>query len=63
MLGSIKTPSNKSQLIKSIQSLKNPQIEVIEVFDRSDKSKLTQQFDKMISKGNFTVIFLKEQNL
>jgi hypothetical protein len=60
MLGSINTPSNKSQLIKSIQSLKNPQIEVIEVFDRSDKSKLTQQFDKMISKGNFTVIFLKE---
>mgnify|MGYP006102272719 CR=1 FL=1 len=60
MLSKLTTPKSKSQLIKSIQSLKNPQIEVIEVFDRTDKTKLNQQFDKMISKGNFTVIFLKE---
>ena len=51
MLSLIKTPTNKSTLIKSLQSLRNPEIEVIEVFDRNDKTKLTQLFDRKIGKG------------
>ena len=50
----------KPQFIKLVQSLRNPNIEVIDVWERGHKSKLTQHFDKMIGKGNFTVIFLKE---
>ena len=61
MLGKITTPTNRMDLIKSIQSLKNPQIEVMEVLDRSDKTKLNQQFDKMIVKGHFSVIFLRSE--
>jgi len=60
MLGKITTPTNRMDLIKSIQSLKNPQIEVMEVLDRSDKTKLNQLFDKKIMKGNFSIIFFKE---
>jgi len=60
MLSLIKTPTNKSTLIKSLQSLRNPEIEVIEVFDRNDKTKLTQLFDRKIGKGNFSIIFVKE---
>ena len=60
MLGKITTPTNRMDLIKSIQSLRNPQIEVMEVLDRSDKTKLNQLFDKKIMKGNFSIIFIKE---
>lgn len=59
MLSNIKPPT-KIELVKNIQSLKSPTIEVIEVFSRNDKPKLNSQFDKMVTKGNFTVIFIKE---
>jgi hypothetical protein len=50
---------SKNQLIKIIQTLRNPKVDVLEVWDKSDRSKLTQQFDKMIPKGNFTIIFVR----
>ena len=59
MLSKITIPKTKSELLKSIQNLRNPKIEVLEVWDRSDKTKLNQQFDKMIVKGHFSVIFLR----
>lgn len=59
MLGKITTPKSKSELLKSIQIVRNPKIQVLEVWDRSDKTKLIQQFDKMIVKGHFSVIFLR----
>jgi len=59
MLSNIKPPT-KIELVKNIQSLKSPSIEVVEVFGRSDKTKLNLLFDKMVNKGNFSVIFIKE---
>ena len=59
MLSKITTPKTKSELLKSIQTLKSPKIEVLEIWDRSDKTKLNQQFDKMIVKGHFSVMFLR----
>ena len=50
---------SKNQLIKIIRTLRNPKVDVLEVWDKSDRSKLTQQFDKMIQKGQFSVIFLR----
>lgn len=50
---------SKNQLIKIIQTLRNPKVDVLEVWDKSDRSKLTQQFDKMIPNGNFTIIFVR----
>ena len=51
-------PNDKQSLIKSLQSLRNPQIEVIEVTKRTDKAKLVQAFDRKVSKGSFSVIFV-----
>ena len=61
MLSKITIPKTKSELLKSIQNLRNPRIEVLEVWDRSDKIKLNQQIDKMIVKGHFSVIFLRSE--
>jgi len=59
MLSNIKPPT-KLELIKNLQSLKSPTIEVLEISGRSDKSKLTTQFDRMVSKGSFSIIFVRE---
>ena len=50
----------KYQFIKLINSQKVSKIEVIDVWEKSHKTKITQHFDRSIRKGNFTVIFLKE---
>jgi len=60
MLSKLTTPKSKSELIKSLQSIPNPKIEVVDVFDRSDKGKLNQHFDTMIVKGHFSIVFIKE---
>ena len=60
MLGTVIQPKNKSDLIKSLQSMTNPKIEVVDIISRSDKTKVTKTFDKMIVKGSFSVIFIKE---
>ena len=60
MIGEVKLPTDKQSLIKSIQSLKNPKIEVIEVTQRSDRSKLIQAFDRKVTKGSFSVVFVTE---
>ena len=54
-------PRNKNELIKSIQQLNNPVIEVIEVLDRNQKSQITKSFDAHIMKGPFSVIILRER--
>lgn len=51
----------KGQLVKTIQTLRNPKIDILEVWDKTDKTPLTKQFDKMISKGHFSVIFLRSE--
>ena len=61
MLSKITTPKTKSEILKSIQIVRNPKIEVLEVWGRSDKTKLNQQFDKMIVKGHFSVMFLRSE--
>ena len=60
MLSKLTAPASKSELIKSIQSISNPKIEVIDVFNKSDKQKLNQHFDKMIVNGHFSIVFIKE---
>lgn len=54
-------PRNKNELIKSIQNLSNPAIEVIEVLDRNQKLQVSKSFDANIMKGPFSVIILRER--
>lgn len=60
MISNIIKPS-KSELLRNIQSLKNPTIEVIEVLERGDKLKLNSLFDMMLRKGNFSIILIREK--
>ena len=59
MLSSIKQPT-KNGLVKNIQFMKNPKIDVVEVLGRKDRNKVITSFDKMVSKGNFSVVFIQE---
>ena len=60
MLGKITTPKTKSELLKSIQTLKNPNITVIEVLNKSYRKDVIQHVDKVLSRGQFSIIFIKE---
>ena len=60
MLGKITTPKTKSELLKSIQTLKNPNITVIEVLNKSYRKDVIQHVDKVLSRGKFSIIFIKE---
>ena len=53
-------PKNKSELVKRIQSMKNPKFNYLDVVSKDEKSKLTQQFDKLIRSGSFSVVFIQE---
>ena len=59
MISTIKKPT-KTELIKNIQNLKNPNIEVFEVFKKSDKVLINQKLDRLINKGHFSIIIVKE---
>ena len=59
MISGLSKP-NKNDLIKSLSKMRNPTISVVEVFDRSDKTEIMKMFDKMILKGHFSVILIKE---
>ena len=59
MISGLSKP-NKNDLIKSLSKMKKPTISVVEVFDRSDKTEIMKMFDKMILKGHFSVILIKE---
>jgi hypothetical protein len=59
MLSITKQPS-KTELVKNIQILKTPKIQVIEVLSKKDRTYVIAQFNQMISKGNFSIIFVQE---
>ena len=61
MLSITKQPS-KTELVKNIQILKTPKIQVIEVLSKKDRTFVIAQFNQMISKGNFSIIFVQEWN-
>ena len=61
MLSITKQPS-KTELVKNIQILKTPKIQVIEVMSKKDRTYVIAQFNQMISKGNFSIIFVQEWN-
>lgn len=61
MISNTTKPKNKYELSRSINNMKNPDIEVIEVFDNGQKRDVTNLFDKMIRKGSFSLIYVREK--
>lgn len=54
-------PKTKFELGKTITSMKSVEFEIVDVFSKDDKRNLNQVFDKMIRKGAFSVILIREK--
>jgi hypothetical protein len=60
MISTIKKPT-KTELIKNIQSLKNPNIEIFEVFHQQHKNILFNNITNYLRFGNLSVIIIKNK--
>ena len=60
MISTIKIPT-KTELIKNIQSLKNPNIEIFEVFDQQHKNTLFNNITNYLRFGDLSVIIIKNK--
>ena len=60
MISNIKKPT-KSELIKKLQSLKNPNIEIFEVFDQQNKNTLFKNITNYLRFGNLSVIIVRNK--
>ena len=60
MISNIKRPT-KSELVKNIQNLKNPNIEVFEVFDQNNKNTLFKNITNYLRFGNLSVIIIRNK--
>jgi glutaredoxin-related protein len=56
----IQNPKTKQQLLQFIQSLKSPQFAYVDVLSKDDKHQVIEQFNKMLRKGPFTVLLIKD---
>ena len=54
-------PKTKIELTKTITSMKSVEFEIVDVFSKDDKRNLNQVFDKMIRKGAFSVVLIREK--
>ncbi len=57
----VQNPINKPQLVKFIQSLKNPKFTFVDVISKDDRQKVIRNFDTMVRNGPFTIILVKDQ--
>ena len=55
------TKYDRPKLIKLLQQMKRPEIELFQAFTSQDKSTLQKSFEKWIKKGQFTVIFVRDK--
>lgn len=59
-LGKVVQPKNKVELIRSIQSLYNPKIETIDVYDSNDEKLLCKRIKELSKKGGLSVILVSD---
>ena len=60
MISTIKKPT-KTELVKNIQNLKNPNIEIFEVFDQNNKNTLFKNITNYLRFGNLSVIIIRNK--
>ena len=60
MISLIKKPT-KTELVKNIQNLKNPNIEVFEVFDQNNKNTLFKNITNYLRFGNLSIIVIRNK--
>ena len=54
------TKYDRTRLIRLLQQMKRPEIEVFQVFSPQDKPVLQKSFDQFVRKGEFKVIFVRD---
>jgi hypothetical protein len=59
-LGKVVQPKNKVELIRSIQSLYNPKIETIDVYDLNDEKLISKRIKELSKKGGLSVILVSD---
>ena len=55
------TKYDRPRLIRLLQQMKRPEIELFQAFTSQDKSVVQKSFEKWIKKGQFTVIFVRDK--
>ena len=60
VIGDVRKPKTKPDLIKSISSLPKIEFEVIEMGSQRDKQNVIRPLDRMVSKGPVSVIIIRE---
>ena len=60
MISTIKKPT-KTELIKNIQNLKSPNMEVFEVFDQTNKNTLFKNITNYLRFGNLSIIIIRNK--
>lgn len=59
MIGEIKQPKTKQELIRSLQSKKNFNFKIFEINSSSDNYQITKFIKNLISESSFSVIIIK----
>lgn len=57
----VSNPSNKTDLVKFIQSLRRPKMTYVDVLSKDDRSKVMNEFDTLLRGGPFSVILIRDQ--
>ena len=57
----VSNPSNKTDLVKFIQSLRRPKMTYVDVISKDDRSKVMKEFDTLLRSGSFSVILIRDQ--
>lgn len=60
MISTTTTPKNKVELIRAIQGLYNPKIEVVEVTNDQSYRQATKKLDTMRKKGNLSIVLISD---
>lgn len=61
MIGDVRVPKTKLELIKSIQSIQRVDFDVIETTNQSDKRTVITYLDKRLHSGSVSVILIQEK--
>ena len=54
------TKYDRTRLIRLLQQMKRPEIEVFQVLSSQDKSELQKSFEPFVRRGEFKIIFVRD---
>ena len=61
MIGDVRVPKNKTDLIKAIQSIRKMDFEVMETANRTDRRTVIATLDRRLRTGSVSVILIQEK--